>query len=391
MTQHILGVARTLPFHSIGGMQAIAWDLFREFARLGHHVTVITTTIPDRSGPFVADGVHVIPLEGTKAERCDGAWWRASAQWFESGAAGPVDSVLSISSAGAAIAARHSLAPNAKFIFQAHGTSWGEFVSKWRTGRPIQWAKSVKNLYWLFKDTVVYKSFDCIALVGDVLQTQFTQRPVRWMTGNVSTALIRNGVNERVFHPNAAARQQERAVLGWAVTDRVVVFAARLHPQKGGEVALRAFHQLANDMAGAKLLVIGGGEDLERLQTLSKDLGCSHQVHFTGPVARERMASLLAAGDAFVFPTLRQEGLPMNVLEALATGLRPVCSSAMQTVFGAALPIAYANPQDVSDFSAVLRVTMHAGSSPVSLLTPDYSLDACAQQYLAVLQPQGSV
>ena len=51
MTQHILGVARTLPFHSIGGMQAIAWDLFREFARLGHKVTVITTSIPGKKNP----------------------------------------------------------------------------------------------------------------------------------------------------------------------------------------------------------------------------------------------------------------------------------------------------------------------------------------------------
>jgi len=79
MTQHILGVARTLPFHSIGGMQAIAWDLFREFARLGHKVTVITTSIPGKKNPFVADGVHVIPLEGTRPERCDSRWWQASA------------------------------------------------------------------------------------------------------------------------------------------------------------------------------------------------------------------------------------------------------------------------------------------------------------------------
>lgn len=384
MTRHILGVARTLPFHSIGGMQAIAWDLFREFARLGHVVTVITTMIPGRDGPLMADGVRVIPLEGTKAERCDRTWWRASAQWFESGSAGAVDSVLSISSAGAAIAARRGRAPNATFVFQAHGTSWGEFVSKWRTGRPIQLAKSVKNIYWLFKDSVVYKNFDCIALVGDVLQVQFTQPPVRWMTGKVSTALIRNGVNERVFHPDATARQQERARLGWAETDRVAVFAGRLHPQKGGEVALRAFHELANGLNGAKLLIIGGGEDLKRLQTLSKELGRTDQVHFTGPVA-QRMAPLLAAGDAFAFPTLRQEGLPMNVLEALATGLRPVCSSDMQTVFDASLPIAYADPLDVPAFSVALRAAMRAGSAPVSLLTPSYSLERCAAAYLDLL------
>jgi len=386
MTTHILGVARTLPFHSIGGMQAIAWDLFREFARLGHTVTVITTTIPGGNGPFMADGVRVVPLAGTKAERCDGNWWRTSAQWFESGAAGPIDSVLSVSSAGAAIAARRNLARSTRFVFQAHGTSWGEFISKWRTGRPIQWAKSVRNLYWLFKDAGVYQNFDCITLVGDVLQTQFKTPPICWMTGKVSTTLIRNGVNERVFHPDLAWRQRERAGLGWSETDRVAVFAARLHPQKGGEVAMRAFHQLAGNLDGARLLVIGGGEDLQRLQTLCTALGCNHQVHFTGPVTRERMAPLLAAGDVFVFPTLRQEGLPMNVLEALATGLRPVCSVAMQAVFDTSLPIAYADPYDISAFSTAMRVAMNTGSAPSSLLTPSYTLELCAASYLNLLR-----
>lgn len=392
MIRHILGVARTLPFHSIGGMQAIAWDLFREFARRGHTVTVLTTSVPGREQPFMTDGVRVIPLAGTRPERCDRAWWQASAKWFAQAAAtGTIDGVLSVSSAGASIAARRHLAPNAKFVFQAHGTSWGEFVSKWRTGRPFQWAKSIKNVYWLVKDAGIYKRFDSIALVGDVLQTQFSQAPVRWMTGQATPVLIRNGIDERVFRPDPAGGDAERLALGWSATDPVAVFAARLHPQKGGDVALRAFARLLPDMPNAKFLLIGGGADLARLQALANTLKCSPSVHFTGAVPRERLPRLLAAGNAFVFPTLAQEGLPMNVLEALAVGLQPVCSSAMQTVFDKTLPIFYADPLAVPAFSEALRTAMQSPGSTKSLLTGPYSLSTCADQYLSILLAAGKV
>lgn len=383
----ILGVARTLPFHSIGGMQAIAWDLFKEFARLGHTVTVLTTAIPGQPKPFTTDGVLVVPLPGSTPERSNAYWWKSSARWFIDHAAAQVDGVLSISAAGASIAAQRGHAPQASFIFQAHGTSWGEIVSKWRTRRPLQIAKSVRNFYWLFKDAFVYRDFDQIALVGDVLQHQFHTAPVSWMTQGVKTVLIRNGVNEHVFKPDAQSRATERAALGWAATNRVAVFAARLHPQKGGEVALRAFAALSTGLPEARLLIIGGGEDLERLKSLAQTLGCSDKIHFTGPVARERMAPLLAAGDAFAFPTLRQEGLPMNVLEALSVGLRPVCSQDTRSVFDPSLPIAYADPQDIAAFAASLSQALHLGGSESSLLSHSYFLSHCARQYLEALKP----
>jgi glycosyltransferase involved in cell wall biosynthesis len=385
----ILGVARTLPFHSIGGMQAIAWDLFKEFARLGHTVTVLTTAIPGKPTPFTLDGVLVVPLPGSTPERSNAYWWKASAQWFIDKAAAHVDGVLSISAAGASIAAKRRHAPHASFIFQAHGTSWGEIVSKWRTRRPLQIAKSVRNFYWLFKDAFVYRDFDQIALVGDVLRQQFHAAPVSWMTRDVKTVLIRNGVNEHVFKPDAQSRAIERAALGWADTSRVAVFAARLHPQKGGEVALRAFAALSTALSEARLLIIGGGEDLERLKGLAQSLGCGDKVHFTGPVARERMAPLLSAGDAFAFPTLRQEGLPMNVLEALSVGLRPVCSEGTRSVFDPNLPITYADPQDIAAFTATLSQALHLGGSTTSLLSPSYFLSHCALQYLDALKPIG--
>lgn len=386
----ILGVARTLPFHSIGGMQAIAWDLFCEFARMGHEVTVVTTACPGRGSAFIEDGVRVLLLPNTRPERCDGRWWHASSKWFGTVGASAADAVLSVSSAGAAMAARRSLAPSARFIFQAHGTSWGEFVSKWRSGRPIQWIKSARNLIWIFKDASIYRDFDRIVQVGDALAKQFATAPMTLMAGRTPSLVIRNGIDERVFKPDPDARHRRRKELGWGETDPVAVFAARMHPQKGGEIAVRAFAAIASTLPGARLLMVGGGVDLDRLRTLSASMGMQESVSFTGSVARPIVAELLAAGDAFAFPTLCQEGLPMNVLEALACGLRPVCASSTRDVFEATLPITYADSRDVDAFAGRLRESLLLGASGSSLLSPSYSLRECALRYLDVLGVGGA-
>ncbi|QSI79029.1 glycosyltransferase family 4 protein [Niveibacterium microcysteis] len=366
-------------------MQSIAWDLFREFAREGHEVTVLTTRIAGEPfGESTRDGVRVVALEGTTAERCDKAWWRLSATWFEANHQ-RFDAVLSISSAAASIAEKRALAPTMPFLFQAHGTSWGEIVSKWRTGRPLQWAKSMRNVYWLFKDALIYRRFDHVVLVGDVLANQFSSAPVAWYARGVPTRLIRNGIDTQRFRPDSAVRKQIRTELGWNEADRVVAFAARMHPQKGGESTLKAFAEMAAD-SHRRLLMIGDGEDLPRLRQLAATLGCADRVTFTGAVSRERVLALLAACDAFCFPSLRQEGLPMNVLEALACGLRPVCSDNMKDVFDSELPIAYAPPRDVHKIAAKLADALVHGCANASLLTPSYTLKHCASAYLDLLR-----
>ena len=52
-------------------------------------------------------------------------------------------------------------------------------------------------------------------------------------------------------------------------------------------------------------------------------------------VSRAAMPEQLSAGDAFVFPVLGREGLPLNVLEALSIGLPCVCAESLRATFGA--------------------------------------------------------
>ncbi len=379
---NILAIGRTLPFHSIGGMQAVAWDLLREFARLGHNVTVLTTTIPGKPERFESEGVSIVTVVGTKAEKYSRRWWTGSRATAKSVFSTAPDVVLSISSAGAGLLPLHKLWAHVPFVMQAHGTSLGEVQSKWRSGRVLQKARSVRNIYWLIKDLILYRHVDQLILVGEVIEGQFRSPPLSWWAQGTPRQVIRNGVDRTLFRPNAQARESGREAFGWASTDPVLVFAARLHPQKGVHEALKVYDLLRRTDPTLRMLLIGGGEEEAAVRSWVKSQALEDSVRMVGAVARERVAELLVVGDVFLFPTLRQEGLPLNVLEAMSCGLHAVCSESMRDVFDASLPIRYASPKDLASFAEGVRSVLLEGAPGSEDQMASYSLTECAASYL---------
>ena len=91
--------------------------------------------------------------------------------------------------------------------------------------------------------------------------------------------------------------------------------------RKNHEAIIRALPMVNNPKV--KYLIVGFGEEEERLKKLCKGLGISEQVIFTG--YRGDVKKILNAVDAYAFPSL-QEGLPVSLMEAMAVGLPIVCS-----------------------------------------------------------------
>lgn len=78
-----------------------------------------------------------------------------------------------------------------------------------------------------------------------------------------------------------------------------------------------------------KRAIAGGGESIELLQAIAKDVGVNHCIRWIGEVTdRESLRSLYAAADVHIFPVLEREGDPegfgMVALEAAANGLHTV-------------------------------------------------------------------
>lgn len=111
-------------------------------------------------------------------------------------------------------------------------------------------------------------------------------------------------------------RDTARARLGLPVEAEIFGCAARLHPTKRLDLALR----LLPSMPGRRLALAGQGADLERLRALAAELGVADRVHFVGELQPTAIGDFLAALDVFVFPTIA-ETFGLAGVEAAAAGV----------------------------------------------------------------------
>ena len=122
-------------------------------------------------------------------------------------------------------------------------------------------------------------------------------------------------------------RAAARAALGISPDERVVGIVGRLVEVKNHELMLDAFARLAR-MDGPPwwLLVVGGGEDREEaLRERARRLGIENRVLWLG--WRRDLPQLYPVMDVVAL-TSRDEGTPVALLEALASGI-PVAATAV--------------------------------------------------------------
>jgi glycosyltransferase involved in cell wall biosynthesis len=104
---------------------------------------------------------------------------------------------------------------------------------------------------------------------------------------------------------------------------RCILFLARLHPKKGGDLLIEAFAQVA-DADPWLHLVIAGPDDGEGTQAawqaLASRLGVANRITWTGMLAGNAKWSALQAAEVFALPS-HQENFGIAVVEALAVGV----------------------------------------------------------------------
>ncbi|MEK6711364.1 MAG: glycosyltransferase family 4 protein [Nitrospinota bacterium] len=133
--------------------------------------------------------------------------------------------------------------------------------------------------------------------------------------------LVPGGVDpERFAPPPAGMREKGRAILGQGAGTPLVGIVSRLASDRGHMVLFDAFRLLASERPGARLVVVGKGEYLPRLEKRVRALGLEDRVDFPG-YHEEDLPEVLAALDLFVLLAPGSEGSCRAVLEAMAMGL----------------------------------------------------------------------
>ncbi|EPH40400.1 glycosyltransferase [Streptomyces aurantiacus] len=128
-------------------------------------------------------------------------------------------------------------------------------------------------------------------------------------------SVVPNGVDPEHFVPADPRAARARLLFPDHVADApLVVCVGRLCRQKGQDVLLRAWAEVAAGLPGARLVLVGDGPDATALRAQAHSLALG-SVTFAG--AADDVASWYQAADVVVLPS-RWEGMALAPLEAMA-------------------------------------------------------------------------
>lgn len=161
-----------------------------------------------------------------------------------------------------------------------------------------------------------------LARVTDVLLTinrEDYRRAGRFKAGRVEY-VPGVGIDMDRFHTqNANPERNLRAELGISNDVRVLLSVGEVNKNKNHRLVIEALPELEN----VCYVVCGSGPLMDELKALAVKLSVSDRVVFAG--YRNDLSDFYHMADCFVFPSYR-EGLPVALMEAMASGLTCVAS-----------------------------------------------------------------
>lgn len=109
---------------------------------------------------------------------------------------------------------------------------------------------------------------------------------------------------------------------------KLILFLGRINWNKGLDILIKAFNQLAKDRHDVHLLIVGNDEAgyIKIVKRWIKDYGLEDSVTFTGMLLGQDKLEAYAGCDLFVLPSY-SENFGMSVIEAMACGLPIIISN----------------------------------------------------------------
>jgi glycosyltransferase involved in cell wall biosynthesis len=194
---------------------------------------------------------------------------------------------------------------NVRVFYTAHGFHFfkGASLINWIVYYPIEkWlAKYTDTLITINKED--YK----------IAQNKLKPNKVEYIQGI--------GIDIKRYSNLNINKSLKRKEIGVPVDSLLILSIGELNKNKNHEIVIRALAEI-NDKK-IHYVICGKGHLKEHLNNLSLSLGLEKNVHILG--YREDIAEICNIADIFIFPSFR-EGLPVALMEAMATGLPVICS-----------------------------------------------------------------
>ena len=136
-----------------------------------------------------------------------------------------------------------------------------------------------------------------------------TENYSKWLSENKKITIVEiPNILERVPEENAK------------LDNNNIVSVGRLHPVKDFETLIKVFDIVQKEIKDAKLTIVGGGDEYEKLNNLVENLNLKDKVKITGMVNKDEVEKNLLNSSLYVMTSLT-ECFPMVLLEASSVGL----------------------------------------------------------------------
>lgn len=275
----------------------------------GHTVSVACRVDDPIHPALLASGVKVYPIAFQRSpfDKRNLEAYRALNQLLDEGRFDWVHTHTPVASALVRLACRDR--QKMKVLYTAHGFHFfkGASWKNWLTYYPVEKALS------RFTDVLITMNSEDYACAV-----------ARFSAGRVVNV---HGVGVdlgRFTLQTETEKQRLRREYGFAPDDFILVYAAALNNRKHQTVLIEAMAELVKLIPKTKLLLIGKGPNEAGYRALVTLLQLENQVHLMG--YRKDVPELMQLADAAVSSST-QEGLPVNVMEAMAIGLPLVVST----------------------------------------------------------------
>lgn len=167
-----------------------------------------------------------------------------------------------------------------------------------------------KSFRWIWP---TLKRVDQIIVPSGFLENVFSKR-------GFTVSIVPNIIDLSKFSPKGQSENLMAA-------DPHIVVPRNLEPIYDIPTALRTLKTVHRQFPTAWMTVTGSGAELESLRALVCELDLSDSVYFTGRLDNDSMAELYYSADV-VLNTSLVDNMPISILEALASGIPIVSTSA---------------------------------------------------------------
>jgi glycosyltransferase involved in cell wall biosynthesis len=184
-------------------------------------------------------------------------------------------------------------------------------------------------LRWRAEQLLRYnlRTAHCIVCVSEVGRRHLIDR---WNVPADKTIVFPNAVDADQFKPDQMARMQIRESLNLGQSP-AIIFVGNFYQWHDVDTLLKAFAEVLKIHPEARLILVGDGENRERMIETARTLNLTSAVHFTGIVPHSEVPRYMAAADIAVvpYPSMQQEIWlsPLKLFEYMSSEIAIVASA----------------------------------------------------------------